>query len=272
MKRIISGFFAVVFSLVMAAGAQAVGVDSPVIIDNVPNIVGAAAGMAPDYQGSDDYKFVGAPFFKFTFWGQRYAQLLGTELTVNLINDPVLRFGLSVNYRPGRNDDVDDPVVAKMEEIDDTAEMGAFIGAQFIDKSNPRHRFTATLDFLGDVGNVYNGYNVTLSARYWYPISMPIDLSIGASATYADDNYMQTYFGVSQEDSIRSGLRVFNASSGIKDFTVSPAVVYHLSKQWHVGAGLRYQRLLDDAENSPVVRDRGSADQWIYGLALGYSW
>ena len=272
MKRIIVGFFAVAFSLVMATAAHAVGVDSPIAIDNVPNIVGVAGGMAPDYQGSRDYRFVGAPFFKFTFWGERYAQLLATELTVNVINHPVLRFGPSLNYRPGRSDDVDDPVVAKMKNIDDTAEAGAFIGAQFIDKSDPRHRFSATVDFLHDVGDVYNGYNITLSARYWYPFSLPIDLTIGVSTTYADDKYMETYFGVTQGDSARSGLPVFSASGGIRDVTVSPGLVYHLSKSWHVGAGLRYQRLLSDAQDSPVVKDRGSADQWIYGLAVGYSW
>ncbi len=272
MKLIISGFFAVALLVVMATAVQAAGIDSPVTIDNMPNIVGVAAGMAPDYQGSNDYRFVGAPFFKFSFWGERYAQLLGTELTVNVINHPVLRFGPSLNYRPGRDDEVDDPVVSKMKEIDDTAEAGAFIGAQFIDRSNPRHRFSATIDFLHDVGDVYNGYNVTLAARYWYPFSTPIDITIGVSGTYADDKYMETYFGVSPQDSVRSGLPVFKASGGIKDVTVSPGIVYHLSRSWHVGAGLRYQRLLSDAHDSPVVKNRGSSDQWIYGLAVAYSW
>jgi outer membrane protein len=273
MKRIISGFFAVVFLLVLAAAAQAGGgVNSPVTIDNIPNIIGVAGGQAPDYQGSNDYKFVGAPFFKFTFWGERYATLIGTEFNVNVVNDPVLRFGLSVNYHPGRDSSVDDPVVSKMQKIDNTAEAGAFIGAQFIDKSNPRNRFTITFDFLDDVGDVYNGYTFTLSARYWVPLSRPIDFSIGASSTFADNNYMSTYFGVSPADSVRSGLPVYNASSGIKDVSVSPAIVYHLSKTWHVAVGAKYSRLLDDAKDSPVVALRGSADQWVYGLGVAYSW
>ncbi len=272
MRRIIFAFLAIAFSLFMTTVAQAGGgIDSPVTIDNLPNIVGVAAGMAPDFQGSKDYNFVGAPFFKFTFWGQRYAQLLGTEFNLNVIDDPVWRAGLSVNYRPGR-DDVEDSVVSKMKKIDDTGEVGGFIGAQFIDKSNPRNRFSLTLDALADAGDVHNGYTVTLSARYWHAVSLPIDITIGASTTYADEHYMSTYFGVSQEDSLRSGLSVFHASGGIKDFTVSPGIVYHLSRSWHVGAGFRYQRLLDDAKDSPIVKERGSQDQWIGGLAVAYSW
>lgn len=272
MKRIILVFLAAILVLGMAGLARAAGVGNPITINNVPNIVGVAVGRAPDYQGSNDYRFVGAPFFKFTFSGRRYVQFIGTELSANLLNDPVLRFGPSLNYRPGRSDSVDDSVVSKMQKIDATAEAGAFIGAEFINSSNPRQRFITNLDFLDDVGNTNKGYNITLSARYWYPLFLPLDVSIGASTTYASSNYMQTYFGVTPSNVGSSGLPLYNASSGIKDVTVSPALVFHMSMSWHIGVGFRYQRLLNDAKNSPVVKDRGSADQWIYGLAVAYTW
>ncbi len=272
MKRFVLAVLAGTYLFFLAASVQAGSMESAVVFDNIPNVVAVGVGMVPDYLGSKHYELVPAPAARFTFTGERYIQLFATELNVNVINHPVLRFGPSLNYRFGRSDSVDDDVVKKMEKIDDTIEAGAFFGVVFADARNPRQRFIANLDYLHDVGGTYKGYNVTLNVRYWYPISRPIDLSIGASATYADKKYMQTYFGVSQNDSARSGLPAFNASGGVRDVAVSPALVFHLSRSWHLGAGFRYQRLLGDAQDSPVVRDRGSANQWIYGIALAYSW
>jgi outer membrane scaffolding protein for murein synthesis (MipA/OmpV family) len=39
-----------------------------------------------------------------------------------------------------------------------------------------------------------------------------------------------------------------------------------------MGIGARYSRLLNDAEDTPIVEDRGTPNQWIYGLAVAYAW
>jgi len=274
MKRIILLVLVVAFSLVVAASAQAGGggVESPIVIDNVPQIVGIAAGMAPDYQGSKDYKFVGAPFFKYTFWNERYVSLIGTELNVNMVDHPWLRAGLSVNYVPGRGSSVENVVIKDMKKIDDTVEVGGFVGAEWIDPVNSRHRLSASLDYLHDVANVSNGYTITLAGRWWYPVATPVDITIGASTTWADDNYMQTYFGVTPENVGTSGLPFFDAHKGIRDVSLIPGVVVHLSREWHVAAGFRYQYLCNDAKESPVVKEEGNANQWIAGLGVAYVW
>lgn len=63
-----------------------------------------------------------------------------------------------------------------------------------------------------------------------------------------------------------SGLPVFDAGSGIRDIRVWAVGIVHLSKKWHAGAGLLYSRILGDAGDSPIVDERGSKDQWIYGV------
>ena len=35
-------------------------------VDNVATVVGVMVGVAPDYVGSDDYKGIAAPYFKYT--------------------------------------------------------------------------------------------------------------------------------------------------------------------------------------------------------------
>jgi outer membrane protein len=264
--------FAVVFALLLSSAAQAQ--DSPFNIENVPNVVGVGIAMLPDYPGSNDYMVGGAPFFKINIDSQfeYYLRLLATDLQLNLINHPVFRFGPAFNYRFGRNDDVEDDVVKKMKEIDGTIEAGAFMGIELVDKDNPRQRFLSQVEFLSDVGGEYKGYNVSLSASYWFPVHKAVDVTFGGGITYADGNYMETYFGVDQNNADRTGLPVYEADSGLLMARVNAGAVLHLSMSWHLAAGLQYRPLLDDAADSPIVDDRGSTSQWIYGLGAAYSW
>jgi hypothetical protein len=50
------------------------------------------------------------------------------------------------------------------------------------------------------------------------------------------------------------------------------AISVHLGPRWHVGAGALYTRLLGDTADSPIVEERGNADQWIYGAGVLYGW
>lgn len=266
-------YVALVFAITLSLSSLAQAQDSPLVIENMPNVFGVGLGVLPDYQGSDDYTGGGAPFGRLTFPGQqRYIQLLATEIFVNMIDHPFLQFGPVINYRFGRDDDVEDDVIKKMKEIDDTIEAGVIGRVEFVDRTNPRKRFIASVEFLHDIEDEHEGYIVALSARYWHPLSKAIDVAIGANASYADEDYMSTYFGVSPRDSVRTGLPVFEADGGIKDVSILPAAVVHLSMSWHLGLGVRYSHLLSDAKDSPVVDDRGSAEQFIAGLGIAYSW
>ena len=50
------------------------------------------------------------------------------------------------------------------------------------------------------------------------------------------------------------------------------AAVLHLSPQWRLGAGVMYSRLVGDAADSLIVAERGSKNQWIYGVDALYAW
>ena len=271
MKRLIFGIFAVVLFLGIAGSAQAV--DSPFVIDNVPNVVGVGVAMVPDYLGSDNYQGAAAPFFRWTFAGQeRYLQFMVTELSLNLVNRPDFALGPVLNIRFGRNDDVEDDRVKEMEEIDDTLEVGAFASYIWRDQKNPRHRFIASVEALFDVGDVHNGGVGLANLRYWYPVNKPIDVLIGVGTTFGSSSYMDTYFGVDTKDARKSDLDEFTAGKGFRDWNATTAMVFHFSETWHLGVGVKYFMLVDDAANSPIVEDQGSTDQWVAGFGLAYAW
>ena len=247
--------------------------DGPIVIENVPNVVGLAVAVLPDYVGSDDYTFGVAPFARFTLPNsERYFMLNVTELYFNVLNHPFYRFGPVLNYRFGRDNDVEDPFVKWMQEIDGTFEAGAFFGVDWKINNDRRNRFVADVELLFDIGDVYNGMNGTVSARYWHPFGQMFDGVIGVAFQFADDKFVNKYFGVNLVDSALSSLPFYQADGGVTNFRVFPGVVMHLSEQWHLAAGLRYQRITGDAEDSPVVSMRGDANQWIVGLGAAYSW
>ncbi len=237
----------------------------------VDNLVGGVVAIVPDYEGSDDYTFALAPLAKFKYDKNRHFMLLANKLYWNMLNGTEWELGLKGVYRLGRDDDVDDSAVKLMSEIDDSFELGAFVGWNKTFDNNPRHRFSATLGITQDVSDGHDGYVVEASAVYWRPVARPFDLGFRGGVSYASDDYMSTYFGVSPADAVVSHLSPFSAGSGMKDVSLSLMGVFHFSKKWHLGGGLSYKKLLNDASDSPVVDTRGSDDQITVGLALLYT-
>ncbi len=252
-------------------GESAMAQQGALEVHNEPNYVSGGIALVPDYLGSDDYMVAGGPAGRLSFAGNREIKLIAATLSSNLLDHEYLRLGPVINYRFAR-DSVDDEVVDLMRDIDGAFELGVTAGLDFKNGTNSRYRFGAFVEVLQDVSGEHEGLLVTGSLQYWRPLSLAWDIGIRGSVTYASDDYMGTYFGVSAADSARSGLPQFSAGGGIRDVTVTPALVLHFSKTWHVGAFVRYQRLLSDAADSPVVDLRGDPDQFIVGLGVVYSW
>jgi MipA family protein len=238
----------------------------------VRNFVGGALGAAPDYVGSNDYTLGIAPAAKVYFdASERYVRLIATELSANLLDSKTWSFGPLLNYRFGRSD-VGDEVVKRMDDLDGAVELGGVGGWTWVGPSDPRQRLNLSLQYQHDVSGTHDGYLITPAVRYWHPVSRPVTISVGVSTTYGSKNYTSKYFDVTPADSARSGLPVFTASSGIRDVRISPVMIYSLSQQWHLSAGLIYSRLVGDAADSPIVATRGSADQLFGGLGVVYAW
>ena len=82
---------------------------------------------------------------------------------------------------------------------------------------------------------------------------------------------MDTYFGVNKRDSARSGLSKYAASSGIKDAGVSVTGFYRFNQTWGLAGLVGYTRMLNDAEDSPLVNDVGDENQMKAVVAVTYS-
>lgn len=266
----IYAFFALTFICVSTPVAQAAELFME-LDTGTPNFVGLGVGGYPDYLGSDDYAVGAAPFAKISLGGERYVQVLATDVKVNVLNHRNWRLGPELLYRFSR-EDVDDSVVDKMEEIDGSFDLGLFGGYTWIDSQNSLKRAGFSVAGLWDVSGVHDGYTFGATVFGMYPVARPVTVAAGASFTWGSEDYMDTYFGVSSEDSRRSGLPIFTADSGVRDLRGWVTGMFHFNVNWHLAGGVMYSRLVEDASDSPIVSERGSEDQWIYGVGVIYGW
>jgi outer membrane protein len=231
--------------------------------------VGAGAGAAPDYEGSDDYQFV--PLWNLRagnlYHPKTYVQVIGPRLRSNFLPSDHWRLGLAGQFIRER-DDVENNQVDDLEKVDPSVMLGAIGGYDFF--ADPRQDLALELEARQDVAND-NGFLATVRGVYNGRLSESWLLNGFVSSTWADEDYMSSYFGIDAADAARSGLDEFSADEGFKDVTFGGGVSYRLFDRWSVSAIATYARLIDDAADSPVVDDVGNENQFFAGALVNYT-
>jgi outer membrane scaffolding protein for murein synthesis (MipA/OmpV family) len=252
--KVLMGILSVFLVAGMLSGAQA---------DEVA--IGGGVVFAPDYEGSSDYMAVPVPFGMAAFDNGMYIRLEGVYLRANLIPRSWtgwLEAGPVYSYRPERSN-VDNSQVDNMKSVSDANELGAFVGFAY-------NGWYTRLEFLADVGNAHEGWYSELNGGYNWILDSSWSMRFSAFATYANDDYMQTYFGVNLLDSATSGLAPFSAGSGLKDVGLQYRLNWKFADHWSTTGLIDYSRLLNDASSDSPVTDVGSANQFIGGLVVLY--
>jgi len=233
------------------------GADQPLAVQ-----AGIAVQVSPAYEGSRDYQLLAIPVV-FPAGGNDLddrVQFRGLDhLQFALISTSGFQFGPLVGYRFGRDQD-DGRLLHGLGDIDGGVVGGAFasyrIGAIRASVSY-HHQLTGD-----DTGGV-----VKFGLDTRHRLSPTLVVTGGLGATWADDDYMQSFFGVSATQALTSGHAVHLAEAGIKDVNLNIGSELQLSPQWMLRINGRYARLVGDASDSSVVESR---DQWSGGFALTY--
>ncbi|MBO9517667.1 MAG: MipA/OmpV family protein [Porphyrobacter sp.] len=95
--------------------------------------------------------------------------------------------------------------------------------------------------------------------------------SIGPRLTWSDNRYRDAYFSVAPEDALASGLPAYDAKGGIQAYGATASFLTQFSEQWGIDVFVKYDRLTDNAANSPIVQTFGSRHQFAGGLGLTYT-
>ena len=224
--------------------------------------MGAGVAAVPDYEGSEDYE--AAPLLMLNAkWEQGYyVKFMGNRLRVNVVPDNTWSVGPVLQYRGKRSGSVSNNKVGDMKKIDATFEVGAFGGFN-------AEGWDASPQWVTDTSNEHDGALTTLEGGYAFPAA-GLKNRVGISMTYADKDYMDTYFSVGRKDAGRSGLDRYKADSGLKDIGINFSSSYAINEDWGVTGLFKYAALLNDAKDSPVVDDEGSDSQFTFGVMATY--
>jgi MipA family protein len=230
--------------------------------------IGAGAGVSPDYEGSDDYEAV-------PLWNLRvgdlhhpatFIQLLGPRLISNLLPHDHWRLGVAGQFIRKR-DDVEDDRVDALRSVDASVLVGLIAGYDLL--ADPQRDLVLEVEGRQDVAND-NGFLGTIRGRYGSPLAEQWRLDALVETTWASEDYMSSYFGIDAGDAARSGLDQFNADEGFKDIAFGGSLTYRFFEHWSATGTATYTRLLGDAEDSPVVEDRGDENQIFGGVLVNY--
>lgn len=230
-------------------------------------VVGGMGFAAPSYEGSDRTKARAFPLVE-VVWRDTVFVDSRRGLGANLITvrDPngrgAFRAGPLVNWRFGRDQD-DDSDLRGMGDIEGGADLGAFALYEF----GP-----FVLDTIGrkNVSRSELGATIEVSARYRFALWERTRFAVGPLVTWADQDYMRSYFGVTAVQARATGLSGHSPSSGFKDVGLTGSIIHPLGNGWSVVGLTTYSRLLGGAADSPLVKQRGSANQYRVGLGISY--
>ena len=234
--------------------------------------IGVAPVLSPAWQGSNDMALSIFPDLRISYGDLLFASV-PDGVGINAVNAHGWRAGPLVKIRFGRDeDDGGSPfqiaggsdALIGMGNIKLAGEAGGFVEHSFGQRQQWRARAEVRQGFGG-----HQGLLADVSLNHRSRIDRTI-ISAGPRASFASRDFMQTYFGVTPAQSLRTGLARYDGDGGLLSYGVGGTVVQPLSRNSAITLFTSLERLGEQAGDSPLVRERGRRTQFTLGLAFGY--
>jgi MipA family protein len=223
--------------------------------------IGPGVAFQPKFPGAKDLELRPWPVIDF-YRTDRKGRFETPDdgIGIGLAGKNGFRVGPALQFDSGRDED---DAIPGIGDVDNSIEGGAFVETlvtpNFRLRAEVRKGFGGHKGVVGDLGADF----IVGEADSFF--------SIGPRARFANARYVQAFFGVNPEQSIRSGLPLYDADGGLHSAGALAFAKYRLGGPWGIEAYARYDRLLGDAEDSPLVLSSvGSRNQYGVGLGLSY--
>ena len=224
--------------------------------------IGAGAQLLPEFIGADGTNVAPLVHVNIARGSNEFSFGAPDDSpSIALISKDGFSFGPAGNIQ-GRREQSD--VGAPVGSVSRTFEAGAF--AQYLAGDSFRLRTELRKGINGHEGLV--GY--VGADKIWRDGDKYV-FSIGPRVLFSDARYQRTYFGVSPDVSLATGLPVYRPSGGVHAVALASGVSYQFSNRWGMFGYGRYARLVGDAAKSPIVRELGSRNQLSGGVGLNYT-
>jgi outer membrane protein len=155
-------------------------------------------------------------------------------------------------------------------------EVGGFAGVSFHGLTNPYDTLALRFDVLHDVGNAHKSTTFSPNLEFSTPLSTKTYASASVGAEFVSNKFADYYYSITPAGSLASGLPVFNAGGGMKNWKASLLINQSITGNLLHGLSIfgttQYSWLVGDFKSAPIVSDRGSANQWLMAGGLAYTW
>ncbi|WP_019996003.1 MipA/OmpV family protein [Aureimonas ureilytica] len=268
-QRLASALLATTLGL-FASSALAADYGTPdttavAVANNADLIIELGAGVStqPAYEGANNYIVSGFPIVSL-----QYLNLPGLfEIGSPEESRGGFRLAPSFRFIDKRNA-ADYPELSGTRALDETYQLGLRAGYEFpiYETFNAeiygeaRYAFGEADGFVGNAGVDF----ISRPTQAW-------ELKLGPTTSFADNNYMSTYFSVTPIESLasRGRLSAYEADGGFKTVGVRGSARYEFRPNWFINANAAYDRMVGDAKDSPIVKV-GSEDQFFAGIGLSH--
>lgn len=270
-------------SLLVPVSAMAQAMPSsgaePSVFDGDYLIVGVGVAAVPSYEGSDQTAVIPAVGVAGRLKGVSISpRVAGAALNfvpsrkgakVSFQLGPVLR------YRDNRAEHIKDPVVEKLGKLDGTFEAGVAAGLSVRHVTNPYDTLSLGVDVRWDTSGHNGARLISVGGTYLTPVSHAQIVGLSGAAEFVNDGYADYNYSVSAAGSAASGLPVYQAKGGMKNWGLRAFTAYDLDGNllnggFSVIAGVGYTHLTGSAAETPITALRGSRSQWMGGAGLAY--
>lgn len=113
----------------------------------------------------------------------------------------------------------------------------------------------------------HNGIHSELQFNFDFPIGRRSIIEIGPFVHYADKDYMQSYYGVTEAQASASQFTEYTPSGGIDQVAVEIVYRSQLTEHWQLLGLLEYGVLMGDAKDSPITEKNNTLTA---GFGLAY--
>jgi outer membrane protein len=222
--------------------------------------IGPAVIYNPVFEGARNYNAHILPSIDFRW--KRLVFFHDNSVKVDFLQKPWASLGPIITYSSGRKES-SSPALAGLGNVGKGIEVGGFAESVL----GP---IALRFDLQKEVAGGHGGLIGHFTAGFRVYKDDKLSIFPGARISYGSGKYSQSFFGVTAAQSALSGLPAYRAGSGLKDIGLGVITNYLISDHWTFSSVTAYSRLLGGVAASPLVKERGSANQFMQVARLSY--
>jgi outer membrane scaffolding protein for murein synthesis (MipA/OmpV family) len=236
--------------------------------------VGAGFILAPAFTGAKEYRLMAVPDLRVTYKNLFFANIRD-GIGYAVFNQDGWRIGPVATYTFMRSEKRGGNIfqisggnnnsLQGMGDVPGTFSLGGFIEYSLKPYKLQLHVNKGINGRYGLAAEVRASYGGTLNFG-----GPPLIYSFGPHVKFGDRSYTNAYWGVSPEQSARSGLAPYTADGGLTAYGINGFATLPLMKSVSVSLIAGFERLAPTVTNSSLIQSRGSQNQAVSGLSIAY--